>query len=379
MPSVVRPSLLFGLLLLAAPAAGPADLSPAELGHNRQLLAKWRTDPEHYARLKRDLQAFKALPPERQAALRRLDHDLHQEDPIVQDRLVHVLDRYAAWLDTLSPADRQQIDAATEGAERLRVVREIRERQWIDRLPKATRDQVMNAPPAKRAALLADLRRQERERLERQRGFGADESPARPWPPTRTAELPPDVQNYVVLYLMPRLAKEERERLTNAEGPLFGKTLLELADRHPVFAPGPPGPTRVADLPKDVKERVQQLPREDRRRLSRFEGHWPEFGMAVTALLRKEFGSMPQELGPCRPRDLPPDVQQFVEKTMRPKLGPEGEKRLAEAEGRWPDYPRTILELSRRRGLQPPGVTLPGPPDFWKRLRAAFADDKVTR
>jgi hypothetical protein len=291
------------------------------------------------------------------------------------------MDRYAAWLGTLSPADRRQIESASDSAERLGVVREIREREWIDRLPKARRDQVLKAPPDKRAALLADLRRQEHDRhLEWLPAPGAEPAPARPWPPTRTGELPPEVQNYVTLYLTPRLNKEDRDRFKNAEGqwPLYGKVLLELADKHPVFAPGPPGPTSIAALPKEVKECVQQLPMEERRRLNRLEGHWPEFGMAVTAMVRKS-GTMPRELGPCHPKELPPDVQQFLDKSLRLKLGPEGEKRLADAEGRWPDYPRMILELSRRHGLPVPGATLPGPPDFWPRLRAAVADDKLTR
>jgi hypothetical protein len=374
MAFAARPCMLLGLLVLAASTAAVPDLSPEELGHNRRLLTQWRTDPEHYARLKRDLQAFKALPPERQAALRRLDRELRQEDPAVQARLKHVMDRYAAWLDTVSPSDRQQIEAAADTADRLRVVREVRERQWIDRLPKAKRDQVLKAAPDKRAALLADLRRQERDRhLEWLRAPGAEEAPARHWPPTGPGELPPEVQNYVILYLIPRLPKEDKERLANAVGgPLYAKVLLELADKHPVFAPGPPGPTCVADLPKEVKERVQQLPKEERR-LKRFEGHWPEFGMAVTAMVRKEFGTMPKELGPCHPNELPPPVQQFLDNKLLPKLQPEAKKRLTDAEGRWPDYPRTILELARRHNLPVPGATLPGPPDFWRRLRAAVS------
>jgi hypothetical protein len=379
MPSVARPALLLGLLTLAAPAAALPDIAPEELDHNRQLLARWRTDADHYARLKRDLQAFKALPPERQTALRRLDHDLHQEDPAAQARLLLVMDRYAAWLDSLAPADRQQIEAAADTAERLRVIRQVREREWIDRLPRATRDQVLKAAPDKRAALLADLRRLERDRhLAWQGAQGAEDAPARPWPPTRPGDLPSEVQNYVTFSLIPRLNKEDKERLKNAQGqsPMYARTLLELAEKHPVFAPGDPGPTSISELPRDVKERVQQLPAEDRRRLNRFVGHWPEFGIAVTAAVRKEFGTMPRELGPCHPKDLPPPLQQFLDTKLLPKLPPEGQRRLAEAEGRWPDYPRMILELSRRRGLQVPGATLPGPPDFWSRLRAAVADEK---
>jgi hypothetical protein len=43
---------------------------------------------------------------------------------------------------------------------------------------------------------------------------------------------------------------------------------------------------------------------------------------------------------------------------------------LEEAQGRWPDYPRTVMELARKYKLAVPGWTLPGPAQFWDRLRA---------
>src|SRR5688572_22443826 len=51
-------------------AAAPRDLGDADLERNRRLLDKWRADPEHYARLRRDLKAFYELPESRQQALR---------------------------------------------------------------------------------------------------------------------------------------------------------------------------------------------------------------------------------------------------------------------------------------------------------------------
>ena len=78
----------FGPLLLATVLLGTAipvlavsGPSGDELEHNRRLLARYRAEPDHYARLLRDLRAFQALPPERQERERRFDHDLHQEDP----------------------------------------------------------------------------------------------------------------------------------------------------------------------------------------------------------------------------------------------------------------------------------------------------------
>src|ERR1700738_1481938 len=85
----------WGLVLLAAFAPTPAlaDGAPDEFEHNRQLLAKLRSDPEHYARLKQELRAFLELPPEEQTRLRRLDHDLHQETSASHAKLFRVLER----------------------------------------------------------------------------------------------------------------------------------------------------------------------------------------------------------------------------------------------------------------------------------------------
>ena len=69
-----------------------------EMERNRRLLDKWKADPEHYRRLKRDLAAFYALPAERQAQIRDLDQQLHEYDPEVQARLCAVLERYSVWL-----------------------------------------------------------------------------------------------------------------------------------------------------------------------------------------------------------------------------------------------------------------------------------------
>src|SRR5262249_55576214 len=60
-------------------------------------------------RLRQNLEAFHALPPARQAELRRLDDDLHEQPPAVLARLDAALDRYADWTDRLPAADRQRI------------------------------------------------------------------------------------------------------------------------------------------------------------------------------------------------------------------------------------------------------------------------------
>ena len=80
------------LLLIALPLVALADGND-EQERNRKLLEKARSDPPHYARLLQDLQAFLALPEEKQKELRKLDHDLHDEDSAGYAHLQRVLEQ----------------------------------------------------------------------------------------------------------------------------------------------------------------------------------------------------------------------------------------------------------------------------------------------
>src|SRR5205807_1635995 len=121
--------LLVGLPLLALADGGD------DLERNRKMLEKARSDPQHYARLIQELQAFLALPEERQKELRKLDRDLHDEDSATYARLQRVLERYSNWLLRLPETERKQLESTTDLKERLRLIKEIRQRQWISRLP----------------------------------------------------------------------------------------------------------------------------------------------------------------------------------------------------------------------------------------------------
>ena len=52
-----------GAVIPALAVPGP---TPDDLERNRRLLDTWRNDPEHYARLRRDLKAFSDIPHEDQ-------------------------------------------------------------------------------------------------------------------------------------------------------------------------------------------------------------------------------------------------------------------------------------------------------------------------
>jgi hypothetical protein len=161
---------LLGLLIVlagAAPVVGSADDSSAdERDVYARVLRKLKADPEHYARLQRDYKAFYALPVERQEHLRQLDRDLHAAETQTQRHLWDVLERYNAWLEHQSEPDRKRIlEAATPG-ERLKLIREMREQQWLAHLPQKTREEldVSVKDPQKRATILQKARDEERSR-----------------------------------------------------------------------------------------------------------------------------------------------------------------------------------------------------------------------
>src|SRR5262245_41321322 len=117
-------------LLLLVPvllAAGPALTAPPddEMERNLALLERFRADPDHYTRLRRDLKTFSALPADRQDRLRKLDEDLYGLDSAEHERLWVVLERYQSWFERLPETDRQEVLAA-EGPKRLEVIRQIR-------------------------------------------------------------------------------------------------------------------------------------------------------------------------------------------------------------------------------------------------------------
>ncbi len=133
---------LFGLLvsvLAAVPLVGLADDSATDVAGNWRLLRRWKEDPEHYARLQREWKAFHALPPERQERMRQLDRDLYAADAVTQQRLWGVLERYSTWLDQLPATDRGRIEAAGNPEQRLRLIQELRDKQWLAYLPAETR------------------------------------------------------------------------------------------------------------------------------------------------------------------------------------------------------------------------------------------------
>lgn len=349
-------------LVLAGPEAD-------ELARNRRLLDKWKADPDHRRRLEADFKAFYALPAERQEQLRDLDRQLHDADPMTQSRLWAAMERYSKWLTQRDEAERKAIDEAEDA---LTVVRALRQREWLSRLPAAVRAELAALPPEQQLSRVEHYRQVEQgQRFAWQQPANWDGKAMQR--PTKLADLPRPTQAFVEKELLPRLKESERASLREAEGkwPQFAKQIATLSDRYPVLPEGPLG--KVAspgDLPTAVKERLDR--NKKGKALLRVEGgRWPDYALAVSEALRLEWHEPVEPLGASRPHEFPPATRDFIKNRLVPSLSPFEKPMLALKEGRWPDYPRTVLWLAKKHRMEVPGMSLPGPQEVWDAARFA--------
>lgn len=383
---------LGGLLLvlgIVAPVLAGEGPDPEQLERNTRLLQRWRTDPDHYARLRRSLQSFSALPPQRQRQLRTLDRQLHDLDPARQRQLWEVLDRYAAWLEHLPEQERNRV-LSTPPRGRIPLIRKMREQEWLKSLPFKVQQDLLALSEEDRPRAVEELRQQERRRRTELRTAlrlrtGAESRPDRP---AFLADFPVEVQVFVQTTLRPMLAPDEVKRLRDAEGvwPLLPHTILDLSSKHPVLPPvhGTLGVIRYLDLPVEVKRLAlyRRLEAEGKwQQLRQVEGKWPDFALAITELLRKEQKPVRVQLGACRVEDFSPRVQGFLNNELIPALSEDEKAGLKKLEGVWPDYPLYVHELARKHQLSIPEMSLPGPQRLWEGVRSGLPEvpDRVLR
>jgi hypothetical protein len=407
--------LLIGLAVAVRVFAvydGPAPEEPQKvLEHNRRLLEKWRGDPEHMQRLQADYQAFLALLPDRQARLRKLDKDLHAEDPAMQARLWTVLERYTSWLEKLPEGDRNWIESAPDSAGRLERVKHLRDQQWVKRLPQKIQQELAELAENKRPDRIAELRQEERQR--RLEWFWSshdrDAAALKRARPTRISEFPPEVRYYYYAVLNHILTKAERDRLKDAEGnwPLYAQTLAKAIDtppRLPGFPEGGSWPVKIQELPNQwrfalngylrpdgtggvkgsLKKTLDPADRAHRRKLLNQlneKDKWPDFAVLAVKIVRDEKLKVDTQLGPNKPEHFGLPTQNFIKNELLPKLTEAQRTDLTAREGKWPDYPELLLELAKRHGLTVPGMARPCPAEFWDAVNKLLPDvsDRVLR
>ena len=364
-------ALLLTFILAATPAQEQAS-APRDLERNRQLLLKWQADSEHQARLQRDLRDFWALPKPKRERLRQLDKELHELDAKTQKRLWKVAERYRAWLERLPEEERRTIEGTSDLNERLQLIKDIRERQWIEGLPRKVREHLGKLPAGERPSQMKRLHEQERQRRK------AWQRPRPAKPRVQLQELPEEVQAFWTKNILPRLSVEEKNEFERAKGQAdFVRTVKRLADLHPVLPPLPPPHRPVAryeDLPDEGKRIAGAKPLWERReetwkKLQQVEGVWPEWAEAfLRALTPEQCKTMPP-LGASRPHEFPLAVRKFIGTTLKNKINRQEGKRLRDTEGKWPEYPKRLLELAHKHNLEVPGISLPGPAELWEGVR----------
>jgi len=74
-------------------------------------------------------------------------------------------------------------------------------------------------------------------------------------------------------------------------------------------------------------------------------------------------------LGASRPHEFPLAVRKFIGTTLKNKINRQEGKRLRDTEGKWPEYPKRLLELAHKHNLEVPGISLPGPAELWEGVR----------
>jgi hypothetical protein len=331
------------------------------------------------------IELFRSYSAARRQQLRTLHQNLTALPREEQDRLIRVLEAYAGWLARLPEKLRKEVlDAPTADA-RLAAVRQVRNRQWEEALPGPQRDKLnLTTKADERIRLVKEWRDQERDRqLEWRlaaRQWAAISEKKKPWP-FSDETLAKDVEAFVTSAFKPdaavsRLTAGELAKLRslqaatgqNAAWIPYGAYVLQLADRYPQYLPEPPtGPpvTEVEQLsPKVLAElRKAALPKQKYRLVL---GKWPEFALAIARDqkdLRPVLGDKP--LGPCAPGDFTPQLNEFLAIDLVPKLRPDEARRLKTQEGKWPEYPKLMIELAKAKDLSVPGVTLPGKPSLW--------------
>lgn len=340
-------------------------------------------NPDDPAYIRRQYAWFQAQPPARQQQLRRLHADFQQLPADDQSRLTKIAQTYNAWLAKLPNEDRQRVLTARTATDRLEVVHQIREREWVESQPKPYRDEYSRLDAEARRQKVQEWRADEAERREEwalAQKHWADNLPGRV-PPPFAAERP--ATEAFITHLRENLTEPELRGLGEARAMLdehglwlgYGLLVARLADQHPIFPWAKVGPKDLKDLPLEVRRLIPKaadLPREVRKA----QGRWPDFAVELTAYARKANLRLPP-LGDCKRDQMPQDVVQLIDKLekdlKKTDAGRSDLKALEDAQGRWPDYPRQVVDLARKYKHSIPGWTLPTPPNqpqFWDRLRA---------
>jgi hypothetical protein len=354
------------------------------------LAADGPLNPDDPNYLRRQYAWFQKQDAARQQQFRRLHAEFNQLPPEEQTHLTRVMQAYNAWLARLPDADRQRLLAAPTSAERLDEIKKIREREWVDTLPKPYRDEYAALEPDTRHEKVQQWRAEDAERREEWA------LAQRNWTENPPGKIPPVLQgeglralDAFVAHLSENLTDAERKTLDEARtesvdgGNYFAypRQIVRLGDQHPIFPWKEVGPKDWKSLPDDVTESLRKQdqahfdkPADFPKELRKVQGRWPEFAAELVGYCKSHDLTLPGQFGSARKSEMPAELVPAIN-SLEEKLRKQGEsgkaelKALDDAQGKWPDYPRLLVELARKHLAPLPGWTLPGAQGFWDRHR----------
>ncbi len=336
--------------------------------------------------------------PARRLQLRSLHRELNELPAPERTSYRRTLESYAAWLDRLPDNSRKEILAAPTSGERLDAVLRVRERLWRESLPPSQQKALKTvASVEERTQLLNEWRRGEQSfrsewELTRQQWQPNKLGDHKAWPFYDAAlsksldefirksfgvdlSQPPDRKTDVAAPC--RLTREElaelryRHEAALKEGYWYsyGACLLQLAELHPMLPePGKGKPITTVDQPPLTKEKVRSLLPKDGGTpiLARLKtlGRWPDFALEIQKLDANSREKLPP-LGPCKPGEFGDELEQFLKGDLLPKLSKSERDKFDHLQGKWPEYPRMLIELAKAKNLSVPGAMLPGEPKLW--------------
>ncbi|HSQ58632.1 MAG TPA: hypothetical protein VLM40_23125 [Gemmata sp.] len=332
--------------------------------------------------------SFKALPAERQEVIRELHKHLFERVELAErNRLFRVLEVYTIWLNRLPAGQRRIILGAATASQRLDEIRELLNRQWLDSLPPSQRAKLTGLSASEKAEVIGKWKMAEAERREEWvlvRDHAEDIAANRvPWPFDDPARKK-DIIEFIRFTFHPDNAK--RSRLTANEFDRlnatfkeanekqgwawhgYGKLIYDATSKYePWLLPEPAAGepiTRVNQLPK--LRRYFEGP--GAKSVQPVIGKWPDFALRVHAAAQFMKGERLPPLGPAKPSEFKEPLQTFVTKDLTRSLTPNEKRTLEGLEGKWPEYPREVLRLSKIHNLSAPGMMLPGSPRQWDNL-----------
>lgn len=355
-------------------------------------------NPDDPSYIRRQFVWFQAQDDRRRQQLRKLHADFQQLDPETATELTRVMQNYNAWL-TRPNVDRSAVLNAPSAAARLEVIRNLREAEWIETLPRPDREEYARLEGEARRQRVQEWRMEEADRREE---WNLAQKHWAEHPLGKTPAVFQNQKNAIELFvshLRENMLPDEIKYLEDARlaaeefGNYFGYALevVRMADRHPIL-PGAVGARDWATLPASVKDYLMAndkrfkdkgiIASPEIKELRKAQGRWPAFALELTKYCQKNNLTLPEQLGDCRKEKMPPEVIEFLDKTLERELrrtdaGKAELEALNKAQGTWPDYPRKIMELSRNYKLPVPGWTLPGPLREWDRFRAGKPRGKV--